>query len=261
MSDIAFVLRMMCVSTVLALISLTASAADLRVVVSGGFAQAYKDLTPSYEQSSGDYLISGWGPSMGNTVNAIPARLARGEAIDVVIMVGDALDRLMAEGKLEPGSKVVLANSLIACAVRTGSPQPDIRTVEGLKSAFLNARKVAYSDSASGEYIKHRLMQTLQIEAQMQGKAAQIPATPVGEIIAQGEADFGCQQHSELLPVKGITIVGLIPDQVQLTTPFAAAIVKGSPHVQEADRLLRFLSAPASAAAIRATGLAPVSTP
>ena len=80
MSDIAFVLRMMCVSTVLALISLTASAADLRVVVSGGFAQAYKDLTPSYEQSSGDYLISGWGPSMGNTVNAIPARLARGEA-------------------------------------------------------------------------------------------------------------------------------------------------------------------------------------
>lgn len=261
MSDFAHVLRMICVSAVLALSSVTAAATDLRVVVSGGFAQAYKDLTPAYEQSSGDHLISGWGPSMGNTVNAIPARLARGEPIDVVIMVGDALDRLMDEGKLQPGSKVVLANSLIACAVRSGSPQPDIRTVEGLKSAFLNARKVAYSDSASGEYIRHRLMQTLQIEVQMQGKAAQIPATPVGEILARGEADFGCQQHSELLPVQGITIVGLIPDQVQLSTPFAAAIVKGSQNTQAAQKLLHFLSAPASAAAIRATGLAPVSTP
>jgi molybdate transport system substrate-binding protein len=127
-----------------------AHAADLHVVSSGGFAQAYKDLAGPYERASGDRLVSEWGPSMGATKNAIPARLARGEPVDVVIMVGEALDKLMAEGRLEPGSKVVLAESPIACAVRHGAAHPDIGTVDGLRAAFLAAPRVAYSDSASG---------------------------------------------------------------------------------------------------------------
>ncbi len=237
-----------------------AHATDLQVVASGGFAQAYKDLSGPYEKASGDRLQSAWGPSMGTTKNAIPARLARGEAIDVVIMVGDALDKLMAEGRLEPGSKVILANSPIACAVRQGAAKPDISTVEGLRQAFLGASHVAYSDSASGEYIKKELLDKLGIKQQMEGKAAQIPATPVGEIIAHGEADFGCQQKSELKPVKGIDIVGLLPQEVQLKTQFAGAIVRGSSHPEAAASLLRFLSSPANAAAIEATGLEPVSS-
>jgi molybdate transport system substrate-binding protein len=235
-----------------------AHAADLHVVSSGGFAQAYKDLSGPYERASGDRLVSEWGPSMGATKNAIPARLARGEPIDVVIMVGDALDKLMAEGKLEPGSKVVLANSPIACAVRHGAAKPDISTVDGLREAFLHASRVAYSDSASGEYIKRELLDKLGIKQKMEGKAAQIPATPVGEIIAHGEADFGCQQRSELKPVQGIDIVGLIPSEVQLKTQFAGAVVRGASHPQEARALLRFLAAPANAPAIEATGLEPV---
>ncbi|MGV7207763.1 substrate-binding domain-containing protein [Oxalobacteraceae bacterium A2-2] len=235
-----------------------AQAAELRVVSSGGFAQAYKDLAGPYQQASGDQLQSEWGPSMGKTRNAIPARLDRGEPIDVVIMVGDALDKLMAEGRLEPGSKVVLAYSPIACAVRQGAPRPDISTVDGLRQAFLAAHKVAYSDSASGEYIKHQLLDKLGIRQQMEGKAAQIPATPVGEIIAHGEADFGCQQRSELQPVSGIAIAGLIPQEVQLRTEFSGALVRGAAHPEQGRALLRFLAAPANAAAIEATGLEPV---
>jgi molybdate transport system substrate-binding protein len=241
----------------IALAAGAAHAADLRVVSSGGFAQAYKDLSGAYEQTSGNHLVSEWGPSMGATRNAIPARLARGEPVDVVIMVGDALDKLMAEGKLEPGSKVVLAQSPIACAVRHGAAKPDIGTVDGLRKAFLSAQHVAYSDSASGEYIKRELMDKLGIRAQMEGKAAQIPATPVGEIVAHGDADFGCQQRSELQPVKGIDIVGLLPPEVQLKTEFSAAVVRGSRHPDEARALLRFLAAPANAQAIAATGLEP----
>lgn len=237
----------------------SAHASDLHVVASGGFAQAYKDLSAPYERASGDRLVSAWGPSMGTTKNAIPARLARGEAIDVVIMVGDALDKLMAEGRLEPGSKVVLANSPIACAVRHGAAKPDISTVDGLRQAFLGASHVAYSDSASGEYIKHQLLDKLGIRQQMEGKAAQIPATPVGEIIAHGEADFGCQQKSELKPVQGIDIVGVLPEEVQLKTQFSGAIVRGASHPEAGAALLRFLASPANAAAIEATGLEPVS--
>ena len=243
------------------MLAASAHAADVRVVSSGGFAQAYKDLSGPYERASGDHLISEWGPSMGATKNAIPARLARGEPVDVVIMVGDALDKLMAEGLLEPGSKVVLANSPIACAVRHGAPVPDISTVDGLRKAFLHASRVAYSDSASGEYIKRQLMDKLGIRQQMEGKAAQIPATPVGEIVAHGEADFGCQQRSELKPVKGIDIAGLIPQEVQLTTQFSGAVVRGAAHADAGRALLRFLAAPANAAAIEATGLEPVTAP
>ncbi|HEY1230380.1 MAG TPA: substrate-binding domain-containing protein [Ramlibacter sp.] len=235
----------------------SAHATDVRVVSSGGFAQAYKDLSGPYEHASGNHLVSEWGPSMGATKNAIPARLARGEAIDVVIMVGDALDKLMAEGRLEPGSKVVLANSPIACAVRHGAAKPDISTVDGLRQAFLHASHVAYSDSASGEYIKRQLLDKLGIRQQMEGKAAQIPATPVGEIIARGEADFGCQQRSELKPVQGIDIVGLMPQEVQLTTQFAGAVVRGSSHPEAARELLRFLASPANAATVESTGLEP----
>jgi len=243
----------------MAALSLAASAqaTDLSVVASGGFAQAYKDLSVPYEKASGDRLVSAWGPSMGTTRNAIPARLARGEAIDVVIMVGDALDKLMAEGRLEPGSKVVLANSPIACAVRQGAAKPDIGTVDGLRKAFLAAAHVAYSDSASGEYIKRELLDKLGIKQQMEGKAAQIPATPVGEIIAHGEADFGCQQKSELKPVKGIEIVGLLPEEVQRRTQFAGAIVRGTSHPEAAAALLRFMASPENASAIEATGLEP----
>ena len=243
------------------MLAASAHAADVRVVSSGGFAQAYKDLSGPYEQASGNHLISEWGPSMGATKNAIPARLARGEPVDVVIMVGDALDKLMAEGRLEPGSKVVLANSPIACAVRHGAAVPDISTVDGLRQAFLHAHHVAYSDSASGEYIKHQLLDKLGIRQQMEGKAAQIPATPVGEIIAHGEADFGCQQRSELKPVKGIDIAGVIPQEVQLTTQFSGAVVRGAAHADAGRALLRFLAAPANAAAIEATGLEPVTAP
>jgi molybdate transport system substrate-binding protein len=235
-----------------------AHATDVHVVSSGGFAQAYKDLSGPYERTSGDKLVSAWGPSMGTTKNAIPARLDRAEHIDVVIMVGDALDKLMAEGRLEPGSKVVLADSPIACAVRHGAAKPDIHTVDGLRQAFLHASRVAYSDSASGEYIKRELLTKLGIQQQMQGKAAQIPATPVGEIIAHGEADFGCQQRSELQPVQGIDIVGLLPPDVQLKTQFAGAIVRGAAHADAGRALLRFLAAPANAPAIEATGLEPV---
>ena len=237
-----------------------AQAADINVVSSGGFAEAYKELASGFEKKTGNKLISGWGPSMGTTKNAIPIRLDRGEDIDVVIMVGRSLDDLMSQGKLVPGSKVVLAYSPIACAVKHGAPKPDISTVEKFKNALLNAKTMAYSDSASGEYIKNELMDKLGIKDQMTGKARQIPATPVGEIVASGQAELGCQQRSELKAVKGIDIIGLIPHEVQLITPFSAAVVAKSKNQSESKALLNYLSSAENAAIIEETGLEPATS-
>lgn len=250
-----------CALALAALIAWPAHAADINVVSSGGFAEAYKELGPRFEKQSGHHLVSGWGPSMGTTQNAIPVRLGRGEAIDVVIMVGGSLDTLMQEGKLVPGSKVLLAYSPIACAVKAGTKRYDISTVEGLRKTFLTVSSIAHSDSASGEYIKNELLDKLGLREQVQGKLVKIPATPVGEIVASGRSELGCQQRSELKPVKGIDILGLLPNEVQLITPFSAAIVSTSAHKIESQELLKFLSSRENAAVIEETGLQPANQP
>ena len=235
-------------------------AADLAVVSSGGFAQAFKALATRYEGAAPDRHVQRvFGPSMGTTPGAVPARLARGEALDVVIMVEPALDELLAQGRLLPGSKTRLALSRIACAVPAGSPRPSLATEADVRQAFLLAPSVAWSDSASGTYIQNELLRRLGIEEAVKNKGRQIPATPVGEILARHEAAFGCQQRSELQPIAGVDIVGDLPDSLQRTTPYAAAVVATTAHERDARAFIAFIVDPASGPVIRATGLEPVS--
>ncbi len=227
-------------------------------ISSGGFAEAFKALAKDYPSRPGALPVqTEFGPSMGKTPQAIPARLARGEPIDVVIMVGPALDRLIAEGLADGSTKVVLADSYIACAVPDGDPKPDLSTPEAVREAFLKAPSVAWSDSASGEYIQHELLARLGIEAQVKAKGRQIPATPVGEIVAQRKAAFGCQQRSELQPVPGIDIAGELPDVIQKITPYAAAVVRNSGHRKEAMAFIQFLASKDCAATVARSGLHP----
>src|SRR5436305_9721227 len=103
--------------TVLLLVG-RASAADLRVMISAGFYGVYSELGPAFERASGHHLVTTRGPSMGDSPEAIPARLARGEPADVVILDGGAADELGKRGLLRAGSKVEFARSLIGMVVR-----------------------------------------------------------------------------------------------------------------------------------------------
>ncbi|WP_207911261.1 substrate-binding domain-containing protein [Roseateles saccharophilus] len=236
-----------------------AQAADLGVVSSGGFAEAFRALSERYEaQVPTEHVRREFGPSMGATPGAVPARLARGEALDVVIMVESSLDELMVQGRLLPGSKVRLALSKIACAVPAGAPRPALATEQDVRQAFAAADSIAWSDSASGSYIQNELLDHLGVAQQVKAKGRQIPATPVGEILARHEAAFGCQQRSELQPVRGIDIVGDLPDSLQRTTPYAAAVVATSTRVRQAHAFIAFMAGPASRAVIAGTGLEPV---
>ncbi|ACA20410.1 extracellular solute-binding protein family 1 [Methylobacterium sp. 4-46] len=235
-----------------------ALAAEVRVVSSGGFAAAYRALAPEFERRTGHRLVAEWGPSMGQTPQAVPARLARGEPIDVVIVVGYALDDLIRQGKVSANSRTALARSGIALAVRAGAPMPDISSVEGLRRTLLAATSIAYSDSASGVYIERDLFKRLGIAEQVKDKARMIPAEPVGAVVARGEAEVGFQQLSELKPVPGIQIVGLLPEEVQLYTLFSAGVVAGSREPEPARALIRFLAGPEAAAAVRASGMEPL---
>ena len=103
-----------------------ALAKDVTVAISGGFKAALEKLAPEYEAQSGDKIILVSGPSMGKTPQAIPARLARGEQADVLIMVGDALTTGK-ERWTQPGSRVELADSPIGMVVKQGAPKPVIK--------------------------------------------------------------------------------------------------------------------------------------
>ena len=232
----------------------------LHVVSSGGFAAAYRALAPGFEKHSGDHLVIGWGLSMGETHDAVPARLKRGEPLDVLIMVGSALDQLAREGKVIPGSRVDLARSGIG-VVKAGAPHPATDSVEALRQALLDAKSVAYSDSASGVYIQNEMFAKLGIADAMKGKARMIPATPVGEIVARGEAEIGFQQLSELKPIAGIDILGPLPPELQKMTVFSAGVVQASRHRGEAEALIAYLASPAVAGAIRDSGMEPLGEP
>jgi molybdate transport system substrate-binding protein len=232
-------------------------AATIQVVSSGGFAAAYRALGPAFERQSGDTLKTGWGPSMGETHDAVPARLKRGEPIDVLIMVGWALDDLIRQGRVIPDSRTDLAFSGIGVVVKAGAKLPDIGTEDALRRTLLAAKSIAYSDSASGVYIQNEMFKKLGIEDQIKGKARMIPAEPVGAVVARGEAEIGFQQISELKPIGGITLVGPLPPALQKVTMFSAGIVVGSQQPAEAKALIRFLTSPEAAPAIRDSGMEP----
>src|SRR2546429_9469556 len=103
-----------------------ASAADVQVMISAGFYGVYSELGPAFERASGHRLVTTRGPSMGDSPEAIPARLARGEQADVVIMDGHAADELAKRGSGRPASKVELARSQVGMVGREGAPEPEL---------------------------------------------------------------------------------------------------------------------------------------
>jgi molybdate transport system substrate-binding protein len=213
---------------------------------------------PQFERSSGNKVVTAFGPSMGTTENAIPVRLARGEPADVLIMVGYALDDLAKQGKVVAGSQVELVRSPIGIAVRAGAPKPDISSVDALRRTLLAAKSVAYSDSASGVYVQNELFKRLGIADEMKGKSRMIPAEPVGEVVARGDAEIGFQQISELKPVSGIDIVGPLPSEVQKITVFSAGIATNAKEPAAGKALIDFLASPAAAPVLINSGLTPV---
>src|SRR5579859_3641751 len=236
----------------------TAGAAEIRVMISGGLSAAYNMLVPEFERATGHRVITAYGPSMGTTQNAIPVRLERGEPADVLILVGYALGELIKQGKVVRDSRVDLVNSNIGVAVKSGAPRPDISSADALKRALLAAKSVAYSDSASGVYISTEMFERLGIAEAMKDKARKIPATPVGEIVAHGDAEIGFQQISELKAVTGIDIVGPLPESLQKITVFSAGIASVSKEPEAGRALIQFLASPAARRAIVDSGLEPI---
>src|SRR3984893_16292803 len=257
--------RHLAVAIFAAVVSFTSAsgqnAPSLRVMISSGFRAAYEELVPEFERKTGHTIVTVYGGSIGNAPSTIPNRLQSGESADVVILATSALEELVEKHKVIPGTRVDLARSLIAMAVRAGAQKPDISTLEGLKRTLLTAKSIAYSGSTSGVYLSTELFPRLGIADEIRSKCRRIDTGVVGTDIARGDAEIGFQQLSELLPIAGIDIVGTIPPEAQKITTFSGGVAANSKQPEIAKQFLQFLASPEAAAAIKKNGMQPVLEP
>lgn len=230
------------------------SFAQVKVIISGGFTAAYRELLPEFERTSGITVTTTSGGSVGNGPNTIGAQIRRGVPADIVILAREGLKDLIDEGRIVRGTDVDLARSVIGMIVPAGAPKPDISSVEALKQTLLRAKSVAVSSSTSGVYLTTVLFPRLGIANEMKDKVSTNGAAAVG----RGEAEIGLQQVSEVMAIRNVDYVGTIPDEVQYATIYAAAVVANSNQIESSKRLIAFLSSEQATPAIRKSGMEPL---
>lgn len=184
-------------------------------------------------------------------------RVQAGEAFDVVVLASNAIDTLIAAGRVLAGSKVDLVRSGVAIAVRSGAPRPDIGSEEAVRQAVQSARSISYSTGPSGVHLA-RLFERWGVADEIKDRIVQAPpGVPVGTLVARGEVALGFQQLSELLHLDGIDVLGPLPPGIQILTTFSAGIGVASGQVEAVRDLLKFMASPAAAEAKRRHGMEP----
>src|SRR5436309_1291604 len=190
-----------------------AGAAEIKVLTAGAFKQSLLALVGDFEKQTGHKVTV-----ENDTVGALAKRIEGGETFDVAVLTPGAVNDLTGKGKFVAGSRANLARVGVGVMVRAGAPQPDVSSVEAFKQALLAAKSVAYIDPASGGssgiYVAG-LIDKLGIADQVKPKAKLIPGGALAEHVARGEAELGIHQISEILPVKGVTLVGPLPAEIQ----------------------------------------------
>jgi molybdate transport system substrate-binding protein len=244
--------RLIAVAACSLLMTHVAQAAEIRMLAAGAVKEAFLELVPQFESTSGNKVAATWTGSAD-----IRKRIGAGEAFDLVIVGAPDIDAFVKDGKMMPGSRVDIASSGVGMAVKAGSPRPDISSSEAVKKALLSARAVAYSTGPSGVYVQ-RLFDRLGIADQMKDKSKQTaPGVRVAQYLANGEAELGFQQVSELVHEAGIDFLGPLPAEIQNVTVYSSGIPIGSNASEPAKALQAFLSAPSAAPIFRKNGMDP----
>jgi len=229
-----------------------AQEADIAVLASPAMKQAYVELVPRFERSSGGKVTTTWAGTAD-----IMKRMQAGEAFDVVIAAAGSIDELTDTGRLMAGSRKDLVRSGVGVTVRAGAPKPDISTAEAVKRAVLAAKSVGISTGPSGVYMSG-LFERMGIAADVKPKLKVPPSgAQIAELVARGEIELGFQQVSEIVHVKGADFVGPLPAEIQRITVFAGAVHTASREPDAARELLEFLASPEHAPLLQKHGLEP----
>ncbi len=224
--------------------------AEIKLISGGAMRRFLSEALPLFEQSSGRKVSIRFG-----LTRDMKAAIEEGAAFDLALLPRLALDELVQAGKIAAGSITDIVRSLVGLMVRTGTPDPDIGSVEAFKTVLRQARAISYSKGPSGLYVAE-LLQRLGLAAEMESKTVFAVGRPVGEVIAGGEAEIGMQQIIENQPVQGAHLVGPLPPELVNYVMYSAGFAPGAPRAP-GQALIEFLASPAAVGIIRAKGMEP----
>ncbi len=187
----------------------------------------------------------------------VARRVQSGEAFDIVVLAANAIDKLISEARVLPGSRVDLVRSGVAIAVRAGAPRPDVSTEEAVKRAVVGVRTLSYSTGPSGVYLE-KMFERWGVLADIRSRiVVPPPGVPVGSLVATGEAELGFQQLSELMNLKGIDVIGPLPTAIQTITVFSGGLCVAGVRPEAARGLLDYMASPVTSEAKRRHGMEP----
>lgn len=244
------------ITVALALTCSVQADAQIKVIMSGGFATPYRMLAPEFERATSITITTGSGASQGSGPETIAAQIRRGVQADVVILSREGLDDLIAADAIIPGTDVNLAQTPVGVAVPTGAPKPDVSTVSALTRTLLATRSIAVAGSTSGIYLTTRILPRLGVPS----NAVTITArgAEAASLVAARKTDLALLPVSEILHVPGVDLVDVIPSEVQFISVFSAAVVKGSKAVEVSQKLIAYLASERALAALKDAGMEPV---
>jgi len=232
-------------------IATSAGAADIKVFCTNGVKAVVEELLPQFERTTGNKVVISYEPS-----TQIKKRIDAGEPFDLAMMTTALIDAEIKAGKLQFESRRFVARSGLGLSIRSGARKPDIATVDAFKKALLAAKSITYATQGASAAPFEALVAKLGIESQVKPKYNLRPtASQVGEAVASGAAEIGVAPVSEILPVKGVDLVGPFPKDVQSYVEITAAAGTGAKEKDAANKLIAFIVSPSNAALIKAKGM------
>ena len=228
------------------------STAVLKMISSMATRAVLSELAAQYQSTTGKSVVA---EAAGGV--DVAKRVRAGEQVDIVVLASDVIDKLLMEGKLQAGSRMDLVKSGIAIAVREGQSKPDVMTEAAVKHAVMAAPSLSYSTGPSGDYLKRMFERWGILEAIRERIVVPPPGVPVGSQVAEGKAALGFQQLSELINCPGVTVVGPLPDSIQMLTIFSAGISMATTQAEAARAFLNYMVTPAAAPIKQRHGMEP----
>jgi molybdate transport system substrate-binding protein len=237
---------------VLSVAGAPARAAEIKLIASNAVKEAYGQLLPAFEKTSGNKVAVTWGGTAD-----IMKRIRGGELADVVIITDAGIETLTKEGKLVAAGRANVAKSAVGAAVKEGAPKPDLSSSDGFKKSLLAAKGIVLTPGPSNPFL-HELFGKMGIATQMNAKEIKPAAgQQLTDPIVAGTADIVLSQASELIAIKGLAYAGPLPPDAQIVLTYQVGFHASAPQPDAAKALVKFLTTSDAVKVLKKNGLEP----
>jgi molybdate transport system substrate-binding protein len=249
-------LRLRALAVAVAVVTpMTASAAEIHVMSGGAPKEVFALLVPRFEQQTGNKVDFTYA-----VITELREKLSAGATADVLVLPTPVLDSLAEDGKVRANTRAIFGTVGISVVVKEGAPRPDISSTEKFRDAMLAAHSVVHATPGKTPSRTHlgKVMEQLGIADAMAKKVIFKPALDGGvQLVAAGDAEIGMYPASEVARVKGLTVVGPLPADINLEIVYGAAATTDSTVPNAASAFIKFMATPENRSVWKEAGFEP----